>query len=83
MFCQYCGQGVHQEAVVCTGCGCAIQKAKSNEWKSYGWLVVLTILFPIIGVILGIVGLVQGKAKSGTLLLMGLGFWVLWAIILF
>jgi len=80
MFCQHCGQGVHQQAVVCTSCGCAVQKAKT--WSAFGLLIVLTILFPIIGVILGVIGLAQGKEKSGTLLVTGLVAWIIWIAIL-
>ena len=57
-FCQYCGTEVHEHAVVCVKCGCSIASASpvSNEpdVESIG-LNILSVFFPIIGLILYIV----------------------------
>ena len=49
MFCKKCGKEIHDEAVVCVHCGCAVEdNAKKNEGKS--WLATLLLcIFPFIG----------------------------------
>lgn len=59
MYCQKCGKEIDDEAVVCTHCGCAAQnqtlrKEDSDVRTSVG-VIVLSVLFPIVGIILGIV----------------------------
>ncbi len=40
-FCSTCGKDVHEEAVICTGCGCEVAKPQNN--KDASW--VATLLF--------------------------------------
>lgn len=89
MFCSKCGKEVHDEAVVCTSCGCSIGKKEQvsdesvGEDKASGGLIVVSILFPIVGVILGIVNLCKKKTKSGTTYLVaGIIAWVVFIVLL-
>ncbi len=55
MYCSKCGKEIMDEAVVCVGCGCAVQgkqitQATVDETIS-GGLVLLSILIPLFGVI--------------------------------
>ena len=43
-FCSKCGKEIHDEAVVCTGCGCSIE---SNQ--EYSGLATAALIFSIIG----------------------------------
>ena len=56
-FCQHCGKEIMDEAVICPGCGCAVQAASNaqvvtpvDDSVSVG-LVILAVLLPIFGVI--------------------------------
>ena len=55
MFCQKCGNEVLDEAVVCTRCGCALNKvslpSSVEDTVSIG-LLILSIVIPIVGVLL-------------------------------
>ena len=59
-FCSKCGKELVDEAVVCTGCGCAIESVSkkeedSNKELGYGGLGVAAQVFAIIGtVVLGL-----------------------------
>lgn len=57
-YCEYCGQQIADEAVVCVHCGCSTanymvnqQPQVSDEPANVG-LVILSVLFPIVGLIL-------------------------------
>jgi len=86
MFCIKCGKEIHDEAVICPNCGCSTGKNSSvaetpiGDDKASGGLIAVSILFPIVGVILGIVNLCKKKSKSGTTyLLTGIIAWVVFA----
>ncbi len=55
-YCQHCGKEIRDEAVVCPGCGCAVQAVSNtqspevDESVSAG-LVVLAVLIPLFGII--------------------------------
>lgn len=54
-YCSHCGKELMDEAVVCTGCGCAVANiANMHDVPSTG-LNVLSFLFPFVGLILFIV----------------------------
>lgn len=89
MFCSKCGKEVHDDAVVCTSCGCSIGKKEQvfdesvGEDKASGGLIAVSILIPIVGVILGIVNLCKSKKKSGTTYLVaGTIAWVVYVVLL-
>lgn len=84
MYCSKCGQQLVEDAVVCLGCGKQVSAVQdgNRRWPVFWLLIVLTILFPVLGVILGIIGLVQGRLGSATLLIMGLIMWLFWIIVL-
>ena len=55
-FCQHCGKEIHDEAIICTSCGCSVQTqnttavAEVDESVSVG-LVILAVLIPLFGII--------------------------------
>ncbi|MDR2558170.1 MAG: zinc ribbon domain-containing protein [Oscillospiraceae bacterium] len=56
MFCKKCGNKIHEEAVICTHCGCATNDSSnvlnnSNDVPS-GGLKALSFLIPLVGLIL-------------------------------
>lgn len=55
--CTKCGKEISDQAAVCPGCGCAVQSNQMNaqngkEDKANIGLIILSVLFPIVGVIL-------------------------------
>lgn len=75
-FCQKCGKELFDEAVICTGCGCSCAPQQSNAYNSNvvsnqvpdqessstaNCALLFAFLMPIIGVILGIVGVRKYK----------------------
>ena len=78
MFCPKCGKEIADDAVVCIGCGRTIQlSAKSEKESEKPWgtgkmvlLGIFSFLFPVIGIVGGIYGLVRTeKRKQGATLL--------------
>ena len=71
MFCSKCGKEIHDEAVICSYCGCSTGKKVilsyvHNEDDIISvWLIVASILVPIAGVLLGIASFYKNKVKSG------------------
>lgn len=95
MFCQKCGKEIHNEAVVCIHCGCAVTGADNsikngNSTETNGLAItalILSFFVPIAGLILGIVGLVKYKnqdykSMSVSAIIISVLFWVVSAIIL-
>lgn len=73
-FCNFCGGQVTPQAIVCVGCGGQIGDIVSvNQPASAGAMVVmalLTLVFPIVGIIFGLMGLCRkGKEGQGVALL--------------
>ncbi len=80
MYCSKCGRELFDEAVICPYCGCPTQNYNNNtvtfEDKSNIWLCLLSVLFPIVGIILGVVFMSKGMKQSGkTYILCGVGAW--------
>lgn len=87
-FCQACGAEVLDTAVVCIKCGSPLKKdsniceSAAEAWpKNKMWMYgILSFIIPIVGIILGIIGLtkeprrIQGAILIG-IALFGLGFW--------
>lgn len=72
-FCQHCGKEIMDEAVVCTGCGCAVNHSSVNlststkaEKKTSASLIlgiigiVFAWLFALVGHITSIIGIILG-----------------------
>ena len=51
---------------------------KHDTWPAYTLLVIISVISPLIGVILGIIGLIQDKQGSLTLLIVGIISWIVW-----
>ncbi len=71
-FCTHCGHRVHEEAVVCVHCGCAIEsvgaaqaeeKPKNNGMAIAGF--VCSFFVPVLGWVFGGIGLAKAKKLDG------------------
>lgn len=77
-FCQKCGKELMDEAVMCPACGCAVgdgqpknqtsevsePKSKWDSKKKTNMAIGFAFLFPIVGLILGIIGLIKSEQKE-------------------
>ena len=69
-YCKKCGKELEEGNFVCPNCG------NDADAVNIG-LMILSILIPIAGIILGIINLTKGKKKSGTsYLVAGIIAWV-------
>lgn len=76
MYCRHCGKEINDKAVVCTGCG---QPVETGEDKAVGgepWsllmmigLIVATLFVPPVGLVAGVMGLMdEAKKVQGAIL---------------
>ena len=71
VFCQHCGNKMKREAVLCPKCGCEnslnLNKKEEKEVKNSSIVLsyVLSILFPLGGIIAGIYLIIKDKAAHG------------------
>ena len=56
MYCRKCGKEIDDEAVVCIGCGCAVEETKVNKEDNEP----KTGMGVLMGLFLGIIGLIIG-----------------------
>ncbi len=72
-YCMKCGKEIDEEAIVCIHCGCQTGKpiyqaggmsVDPNE-PANGGLVFLSVLIPLVGIILGITNISNGKKHAG------------------
>lgn len=82
MFCSNCGKEIDDKAVVCIGCGCAVQPVKkvcNCTDKSF----IATLLLCCVGLagIAGLHRLYTGKVLSGVFMFLTLGGLYIWTII--
>jgi hypothetical protein len=89
MFCSHCGKEIPNDAVICVGCGRAVKPIQiiGNKWSGgmMAFLIIATILIPLVGIIAGIIGLTQDakRGQGGLLLAVGIIMFVFWfAVIL-
>ena len=95
MFCQKCGKEIHDEAVVCIHCGCAVAGTRvqngyynEEETSSLATLsIVFAFLMPIVGLILGICGCVKYKDENYKTtstygIILSIIMWIVYAVIL-
>ena len=86
MFCQNCGSEVSDKAVVCVKCGCALTQNKEdalvfpwtkNQMITYG---IIGFIIPIIGIIMGIIGLCKEPRRTQGVILLAIGLfaWFFW-----
>lgn len=79
MYCNQCGEEIHDTAVVCIKCGVPNtplkQKNKQEGWNSAVMIGVCvgTLIIPLIGIVMGIVGLCKYEDKTQGGILLGLG----------
>ena len=52
MYCENCGTEISKEAYICPKCGVKVKKEENNEDKPNVGLNILSLFFPIIGLIL-------------------------------
>lgn len=84
MFCKTCGKQIDNDSAFCRYCGCqtmfpAISAEKPVDCqenigdKTNGWIVFLSVLVPLAGIILGVKYQKKGRKKSGiTYLVVGI-----------
>jgi len=87
MICPNCGREIADMAVVCPNCGTPVSPQNQpninmGEEKANVGLIILTVFFPIVGIILGIVEMNKGNKKAGKTYLITAGI-VVAAYILF
>lgn len=78
MFCQNCGAEIHDKAVVCVKCGCAVNNSVNNAVEGE-WLIVMLLCF-----FLGCFGIHRfyvGKIGTGIVQLLTCGGCGIWALI--
>ena len=62
-YCSKCGQQVHNDAVICPHCGCALSGSSAIDAPSTGYAV-LGFLIPIVGLILYLVNKDSAPQKA-------------------
>jgi len=95
VFCRYCGGKIYEDAVICPHCGRQVAPLKNNKdvdkTNAAPWddsniigLIIGTVLFPIVGIIAGIYGLIKpGKAGQAVgLLILTTVVSIIWTFIL-
>lgn len=89
MYCKNCGKEIHDDAVMCVHCGVPTGKSmkiNSKEADLYEpantGLVVLSVLIPLAGIILGIINISSGKKHAGKVYLWtGIIVWLVCGVI--
>lgn len=83
--CRYCGELVKPEAIKCKHCQTFLVKQESAEkgnMMTPGWIIV-SILFPLVGVFAGIWGLIKKRDGAGALLGVTAIAWLAWIVLFF
>ena len=86
MICPNCDHEVSDLAVVCPNCGASLNNNSYNtpetEQKANGGFIALSIIFPIVGIILGIVEMNKGNKDAGKKYLWtGIIAWAVWFLL--
>ena len=83
MFCKYCGEEIHDNAVVCVSCGCATNDNKTvvadPNASQKDWVATLLLCFFIGG--FGAHRFYVGKVGTGILQLLTLGACGIWTLV--
>ncbi len=89
MFCKKCGKEIMNEAVICPNCGCSTDVKDTSENVTLAALsIVLAVLVPIVGLVLGIVGTAKyrnEKYRNGCIIAIVLSIisWVMYALLMY
>ncbi|SEK20015.1 zinc-ribbon domain-containing protein [Ruminococcus sp. YRD2003] len=86
MICPNCNHEVSDLAVVCPNCGASLNNNSYNtpetEQKANGGFIALSIFFPIVGIILGIIEINKGNKSVGKKYLWaGIIAWAVWFLL--
>lgn len=79
MYCQNCGKEIDDKAVICIGCGCAVNNTQIAKTSNKSWLV--TLLLCLFGGLFGIHRFYTGHIGIGIVQLFTGGGCVIWAFI--
>ena len=67
-YCSHCGADLHNEAVICTKCGCNIDGVTNSSSNNYNILAIvgfaLSFFSTVVGLILSIIGYKQAKQNG-------------------
>lgn len=74
MYCENCGSEISKEAYICPKCGVKVKKENENDKPNTG-LNILSLLFPIVGIILYFVWKKETPKKAKSILTYGLIGW--------
>ena len=75
MYCKNCGAEISKESYVCPKCGVKVKEEKNIEDKPNIGLNIVSLLFPIIGIILYFVWRKETPNKAKSVLIFGLIGW--------
>lgn len=65
MYCKNCGREISGSANNCPNCGASLITGVNPDEPANGGLIAVSVLFPIVGIILGIIDINKGKKCSG------------------
>lgn len=76
MYCRHCGKEINDKAVVCTGCGQPVENGETRAVGGEPWsllmmigLIVATLFVPPVGLVAGVMGLMdEAKKVQGAIL---------------
>ena len=80
-YCSRCGKELLDDAIFCTGCGCAVDPSirfvRNEEDKVSVWLCVLAFIFPIFGLIYWVIKREETPKKANAVGITALISWVM------
>ncbi|MBM7602453.1 putative membrane protein YvbJ [Metabacillus crassostreae] len=82
MYCENCGEELQNNSQYCKNCGDLTNKAYSYKVFNLFSYIVGLVFSPLLGVIMGIVGLVKRKKHAWSIIVVSLIGWVINALLI-